>query len=128
MKLRAGECGTNRAGARMCVLEGRGTRFVGKDFDAEAEGFKVVGVEEEELEQEPEDELSERVAATSDGTVEQLGRNIADAINEALSPIADALDEGDEVEDDDDQDDDDAPEEDDAGGPEPVTFGAGFQS
>ena len=117
MKLRAGECGTNRAGARMCVLEGRGTRFVGKDFDAEAEGFKVVGVEEEELEQEPEDELSERVAAMSDGTVEQLGRNIADA-----------LDEGDEVEDDDDQDDDDAPEEDDAGGPEPVTFGAGFQS
>ena len=129
-KLRAGQCGENRAGRRMCVLDGLGARFVGKDFDPQAEGFEVVGVDEDD--QEPEDELSERVGFMGDAAVEKLGRSIADAINEAIGPVADTLDDG-EDDGDEDLDDDgedpvdvvqDAPR---VADEEAVSLGVGFQ-
>lgn len=46
-KLRAGQCGVNRAGRRACVIPKVGIRLVRRDFDAAAEGFEEVEVPEQ---------------------------------------------------------------------------------
>jgi len=43
-KLRAGQCGLNRAGRRACVIPKIGLRLVRNDFDAVAGGFEEVEI------------------------------------------------------------------------------------
>ena len=104
MKLRVGQCGTNRVGRRMCVLPNLGSRLVPKDFDAAAEGFEEVEMPEqpemllapegalsgaplEPGEQEAADELQERLG---DVFVQAIRAGVADAMREALSGVSSA--------------------------------------
>jgi len=104
MKLRVGQCGTNRVGRRMCVLPNLGSRLVPKDFDAAAEGFEEVEMPEqpemllapegalsgaplEPDEQEAADELQERLG---DVFVQAIRAGVADAMREALSGVSSA--------------------------------------
>jgi len=99
MKLRAGQCGLNRAGRRACVIPNIGMRLVRTDFDAAAEGFEEVELPEqsemipapegglssaplEPDEQEAADELQERLGAVF---VQAIRDGVADAMREALS-------------------------------------------
>lgn len=104
MKLRAGQCGRNRAGRRMCVMPNLGARLVPKDFDAAAQGLEEVempeqpemlpalegglsGVPMEPGDQEAADQLQEQLG---DVFVQAIRDGVADAMREALSGVADA--------------------------------------
>lgn len=119
-KLRAGQCGLNRAGRRACVIPKVGMRLVRKDFDAAAEGFEEVELPEQpEMIPAPEgasrvdevedfdDEMSEAQEAIRRRLepvfLKPVRQAIADAVRDALTdlPVADDsasqdVDDGDE--------------------------------
>ena len=98
-KLRAGQCGLNRAGRRACVIPKVGMRLVRSDFDAVAEGFEEVemlepvemlvapegglsGVPLEPDDQEAADQLQEQLG---DVFVPAVRDGVADAMRDVLS-------------------------------------------
>mgnify|MGYP001058529048 CR=1 FL=1 len=109
-KLRAGQCGLNRAGRRACVIPKIGLRLVRNDFDAKAGGFEEVemlepgdmlepvemlvaperglsGVPLEPDDQEAADELQERLG---DVFVQAIRAGVADAMREVLGGVSSA--------------------------------------
>jgi hypothetical protein len=108
-KLRAGQCGLNRAGRRACVIPKIGLRLVRNDFDAAAGGFEEVemlepvdmlepvemlvpegglsGVPLEPDDQEAADELQERLG---DVFVQAIRAGVADAMREVLGGVSSA--------------------------------------
>ena len=103
-KLRAGQCGLNRAGRRACVIPKVGMRLVSSDFDAVAEGFEEVemlepvemlvapegglsGVPLEPDDQEAADQLQEQLG---DVFVQAVRDGVADAMREVLGGVSSA--------------------------------------
>jgi hypothetical protein len=93
-KLRAGQCGLNRAGRRACVIPNIGMRLVRTDFDAAAEGFEEVELPEQpEMIPAPEGALSGApLEPNEQWDVDQLQERLGDVFVQAIRDgVADAM-------------------------------------